>query len=174
MDTLVSAGGCDSIVTLTLTVNQLPQPTITQNGNVLSTQVFASYQWQFNGSDISNATSQSHTANQNGNYTVAVTDANGCSAYSSVVTVTGVGIKEVSSFRSEVYPNPATTVLQVSSEEALLSIAIVDLFGRKVFTQAVNEAKQTQIDVSKMAASTYFIHLTTTNGNTAVKSFVKQ
>ena len=174
MDTLVSAGGCDSIVTLTLTVNQLPQPTIAQNGNVLSTQVFASYQWQFNGSDISNATSQSHTANQNGNYTVAVTDVNGCSAYSSVVTVTGVGIKEVSSFRSEVYPNPATTVLQVSSEEALLSIAIVDLFGRKVFTQAVNEAKQTQIDVSKMAASTYFIHLTTTNGNTAVKSFVKQ
>ncbi|MBX2903562.1 MAG: immunoglobulin domain-containing protein [Chitinophagales bacterium] len=174
MDTLVSAGGCDSIVTLTLTVNQLPQPTITQNGNVLSTQVFASYQWQFNGSDISNATSQSHTANQNGNYTVAVTDANGCSAYSSVVTVTGVGIKEVSSFRSEVYPNPATTVLQVSSEEALLSIAIVDLYGRMVFTQAVNDAKQTQIDVSKMAASTYFIHLTTTNGNTAVKSFVKQ
>ncbi|MFN8294432.1 MAG: LamG-like jellyroll fold domain-containing protein, partial [Chitinophagales bacterium] len=56
MDTLVSSGGCDSIVTLTLTVNQLPQPTITQNGNMLSTQVFASYQWQFNGSDISNAT----------------------------------------------------------------------------------------------------------------------
>ncbi|MFN8294225.1 MAG: T9SS type A sorting domain-containing protein [Chitinophagales bacterium] len=86
----------------------------------------------------------------------------------------GVGIDEAMQSLVKIYPNPATTVLQVSSEEALLSIAIVDLFGRKVFTQAVNEAKQTQIDVSKMAASTYFIHLTTTNGNTAVKSFVKQ
>jgi hypothetical protein len=91
-DTLTSVGGCDSILILTLTVNALPQPTITQNGNVLSTQTFNSYQWQLGGNNISNATNQTHTATQSGNYTVQVTDANGCSNTSSAVNVTVSGI----------------------------------------------------------------------------------
>ena len=72
--------GCDSIIDLTLTVNQLPSPTITGNTNIcegVSTTLAAlggtSFQWN-NGS-----TGQAINVSNAGVYSVIVTDANGCS-----------------------------------------------------------------------------------------------
>ncbi|MCF8256184.1 MAG: hypothetical protein K9J06_01435, partial [Flavobacteriales bacterium] len=60
-DVFTSINGCDSTRTLVLTVHDLPEPTITQNGPVLTTEAFADYQWLLDGSDIQGATAQSHT-----------------------------------------------------------------------------------------------------------------
>jgi len=176
LDTLLSSGGCDSIVTLTLTVNSLPTPTITQNGNQLSTQTFANYQWQLNGSDINNAQAQNHTATANGNYTVEVTDANGCSNTSSAVNVTGVGIEDVrlGDVRFKMYPNPATTVLNVECDEEIESIEIVDVIGRVLVNQTKLSTLTTQLSTDFLAEATYFVHIKTQTGKTAVRSFVKQ
>jgi hypothetical protein len=176
LDTLLSSGGCDSIVTLTLTVNSLPTPTITQNGNQLSTQTFANYQWQLNGSDINNAQAQNHTATANGNYTVEVTDANGCSNTSSAVNVTGVGIEDVrlGDVRFKMYPNPATTVLNVECDEEIESIEIVDVIGRVLVNQTKISTLTTQLSTDFLAEATYFVHIKTQTGKTAVRSFVKQ
>ena len=72
--------GCDSIIDLTLTVNQLPSPTITGNTNIcegVSTTLAAlggtSFLWN-NGS-----TEQAINVSNAGVYSVIVTDANGCS-----------------------------------------------------------------------------------------------
>ncbi|MBL7778801.1 MAG: T9SS type A sorting domain-containing protein [Chitinophagales bacterium] len=174
LDTLVSVGGCDSIVTLTLTVNALPQPTITQSGNTLSTQSFSSYQWQLNNGNINNATAQNYTATQNGSYTVLVTDANGCSNTSSALNVTIVGIGEIASFRTVIYPNPTTNVINIESEEEIQSIQVADVTGRIIITQSNLATRNLQLATSILAEATYFIHIKTTSGKTAVKSFVKQ
>ncbi len=173
-DILTSSGGCDSIVTLTLTVNSLPQPTITQNGNVLSTQAFTNYQWQLNNGNINNATSQSYTATQSGNYTVLVTDANGCSNTSSALNVTIIGVSEIASFRSVLYPNPTTNVLYIECSEEIQAIEVADVTGRIIITQTNLSTLATQLSTDLLAEATYFIHIKTTSGKTAVRSFVKQ
>ena len=47
-------------------------------GVTLSSGPFVSYQWKLNGAEIFGATAGSLTANQSGQYTVTVTDSNGC------------------------------------------------------------------------------------------------
>ncbi|MBL7778799.1 MAG: T9SS type A sorting domain-containing protein [Chitinophagales bacterium] len=172
-DTLTTAS-CDSIVNLTLTVNTLPQPTVTQNGNVLSTQSFASYQWQVGGNDINNATAQNYTATQSGNYAVVVTDANGCSNTSSALNVTISTVSEILDFRTVIYPNPTSSVLNVESDEEIQSIQVADVTGRIIITQSNLATRTSHLATDFLAEATYFIRITTTNGKTAVKSFVKQ
>ncbi len=174
LDTLVSSAGCDSILTLNLTVNTAPQPTITQNGFQLSTQNFSSYQWQLNGQDIPGATTQTFVVIGNGNYTVRVTDANGCSATSTVLNVTTVGVDEITNFRSLIYPNPVTTELVIESNETILEIVVSDITGRIVLTQSNLKNLKSKINVSELAEATYFIHIKTLHGNAVKKSFVKQ
>jgi len=53
-----------------------------------STDTIAGYQWQLNTSDIGGATDSSYYASVAGDYTVVVTNAAGCSATSSIATVT--------------------------------------------------------------------------------------
>jgi hypothetical protein len=47
----------------------------------------SSYQWYANGTAITGATSATYTANASGNYSVTVTNANGCSATSSATVI---------------------------------------------------------------------------------------
>lgn len=89
--------GCDSVVTLHLTINPLPSGTVTaagtttfcQGGSVTFTAAAGnSYQWQLNGSGIGGATANSYTATTGGNYSVIITDANSCTDTSAVQAVT--------------------------------------------------------------------------------------
>ncbi|MGL2966864.1 T9SS type A sorting domain-containing protein [Flavobacterium sp. XGLA_31] len=90
--TLNGTGGCsNATATRTVTVNALPTATITADGPtsfceggsvVLTAGESTSYLWS------TGATTQSITVTASGNYTVQVTNANGCSATSGVTTVT--------------------------------------------------------------------------------------
>lgn len=167
-DTLSGTGGCDSVVTLTLTVNTLPVPVITANGNVLSTQAFESYQWMLEGSNINNATGQSHTATQNGNYTVWVSDNNGCEAVSGIVTVTGVGINAIHQVAIKVYPNPVEDILVVEMPATDLSkLTISDMAGKVLMEQYVS-GKQV-LDISLLPAGVLNIQLSNNAGLTTAK-----
>lgn len=161
--TLTSTSGCDSIVTLTLTVNTLPVPSISANGNVLSTQSFDSYQWQLDANDIQGANAQTYTALENGNYTVWVSDDNGCEAVSSQITVTGVGIKGISQAAIKVYPNPAEDVLVIEMPAIdLTKLTITDMEGRILMEQYVS-GKQT-LDISSLPAGVLNIQFNTSTG----------
>lgn len=175
-DTLVSVAGCDSILTLTLSVNALPQPTITRNGNLLSTQTFASYQWRFNGNNISNATNQTLTVTENGNYSVVVADTNSCFNTSDPLNVVVVGLQDLKSnqLNLNIYPNPSSTVLNIESNETIQSIQIIDLLGRIIVSKDNVSELTSQLSTHELTPSTYFVQIKTNSGKTVVKSFVKQ
>lgn len=140
-DTLQNAAGCDSIVTLVLTVNPLPTPTITQNGNVLSTGNFNAYQWQLSNNNIPNANAQTYTATQSGSYTVVVTDANGCTGTSTASNVTISGIKELGTeFAVKLLPNPNTGNFKLElNDNNVYDVTISNLIGEIILTAKVQK-----------------------------------
>jgi len=108
-DTFRNSNGCDSVITLNLTVNSIDS-SVTQTGNSLkATLNGAKYQWlncANNNSQMIGDTNQTFVASTNGNYAVEITK-NGCTDTSICYTVNGIGIIE-NNFGSKmrVYPNP--------------------------------------------------------------------
>lgn len=171
-DTLTTGGGCDSISTLVLTINALPNPTITQTGNVLTTETYVNYLWQINGGNISGATAQSYTAIASGIYSVLVTDTNGCTATSAPLNVTVTGINSINQIGLNVYPNPATEILNISmpnTDNAYLQI--VDVNGRVISAKTINTREA--VNVGQYASGTYYL-LINQNGKTSSIQFIKQ
>lgn len=140
-DTLLSEGGCDSIITLSLVVNSLPQPVISANSNVLNTQAFDSYQWLLDANEIQGATAQNYTATANGSYTVQVTDANGCSNTSEAIVVTGVGISTTAIAGIKFYPNPVENMLAVETPAGVTGMIVADVNGRVLFRTTLTAGK---------------------------------
>jgi Secretion system C-terminal sorting domain/NHL repeat len=71
--------------------------------------------------------------------------------------------------KTDVYPNPVTKVLTVTSTEMMRTITITNLAGETVYTHSYN-AIRVQIDMANQPAGVYFVKV---NG-TAVKRFVKE
>jgi hypothetical protein len=69
---------------------------------------------------------------------------------------------------ANIYPNPATDVLNVSGVEGVTSLVINDINGRTIKT--VNNASS--INVSDLTAGVYFVNITSENGN-VTKKFMK-
>jgi len=109
--TLNGSNGCDSVVTLNLTINETPDTSITHGGGALTANATgAEYKWLDcnNGySEIFGQTDQLFTAIDNGNYAVEVTD-NGCTDTSSCYAILTIRILE-NSFGHGIalYPNPS-------------------------------------------------------------------
>ena len=95
--TTTNAAGCDSVITIDLTIDPLPSAAVTQNGATLTaTQTGATYQWIDcdDESNIVGETNQSFTPAVTGNYAVIV-NVNGCSNTSECRLVDFTGINEL-------------------------------------------------------------------------------
>lgn len=131
-----AANGCDSLVTLDLTINSL-NLSVNQTDSVLTAdQVGGNYQWLIcpQMTPIDGATNQSLITSANGDYAVIVTY-DGCSDTSACYTVSGVGILE-NDFGSQfiLYPNPTdgNFSIDLGDKHGSVSITIKDLIGHVV------------------------------------------
>jgi hypothetical protein len=108
--TLSTTHGCDSIVTLNLTISN-PEAVITQNPDgSLMASAGDSYQW-INCADntpLAGAVGQSFLPSQNGSYSVVVFE-NNCQDTASCVIFEGLGMNELPVGGCTVYPNPSNT-----------------------------------------------------------------
>jgi hypothetical protein len=173
-DTLLNAAGCDSIITLNLTISTNPSPIVTASGFNLTTQSFASYQWQLNGNNIAGSSTQNYTATANGSYTVHVTDANGCTATSPAIQVTGVGIRDIDDFLISIYPSPALNLITVEAESKIASISIYDLTGKLVLKLDDINAFEKKVDIHSLSSATYHILVKTVDGKNSIRKFIKE
>ncbi|MEY4877456.1 MAG: hypothetical protein RL708_2606 [Bacteroidota bacterium] len=91
--------------------------------------------------------------------------------------VAATGINNVANENTlQVYPNPCTKELLVTSDKLLVNtIEVADLIGRIVFQQ-INKSstQQIRVDVSTLPNGIYFIKATDTQGNSSTTKFVKQ
>lgn len=162
-DTLSTSAGCDSIYTLNLTVEPLPiAPTIVSNANVLSVpDTFATYQWYQDGALLSGEETDTLALSANGNYTVAVTNAAGCTDTSVVFVATGVGINEaISTLGVSVYPNPSSgAVLLMVESKANASWTLYNSIGQLLQTGLLTGSST--IDLHSYADGVYYIKVST-------------
>jgi len=79
----------------------------------------------------------------------------------SVLCIGTVGITEIKNTNEEisVYPNPAHSIVYVSSNEQLVDIKVFDVLGSEIL-----QTKQKEIDISSLPNGVYFIHIETSAG----------
>lgn len=176
-DTLQSVNGCDSIITINLTINSANVVT-SQNNNVLSANASgATYQWLDcdNGNAVLiSETNQTYTATSSGNYSVEVTQ-NGCVDTSVCLTVVTVSVSENNFAQNlNLYPNPTNGQFSIDLGEDFkqANIQILDLSGRVVF-QKKTENKQVINLNFEAPKGIYFVRINTGLKQSTIK-LIKQ
>ncbi|MDG1331715.1 MAG: T9SS type A sorting domain-containing protein [Crocinitomicaceae bacterium] len=165
-----AAGGCDSIVTLDLTVGTPADISVTDNSpTFMSNDVSAgvTYQWIdcLNGNaPIPGETNQSFTGSQGGSYAVIVTAANGCRDTSACFDVPILSLDE-SSLESGLIlaPNPTNGVFSISTltYTGELNIQVMDLTGKLIYTSTENvtPSASANIDLKDAANGVYIVRV---------------
>jgi hypothetical protein len=117
---LTNSSGCDSLVTLDLTINTLNNVIINNSPTLSSNTAGAIYQWldcDNNYAQVNGATNQSFTATSNGNYALALTY-NNCTDTSACEPINNVSILE-NSFKKapKIFPNPTSGKLTIELDD---------------------------------------------------------
>jgi len=94
----------------------------------------------------------------------------GLTFVSVVTSVMGVEGNDLNNFTA--YPNPVTSVLNLSYGQNVNNVAVFNLLGQQVITKTVN-ASESQIDMSTLSAGTYLVKVTADNAVKTIK-VVKQ
>ena len=162
VSTLVTVNGCDSLVTTNITVDPLPNNSVSETNNVITaTQSGATYQWldcDDNNIIILGETGQSYTPTANGNYAVQI-NLNGCVDTSACTAITTIGLDELSNNVLTIYPNPVRdyiTFMSTSSVENL-GYEIHDASGRLI--QFGTTQLNNKVDVINLAPGTYVLEV---------------
>lgn len=146
---------CPSVATVSINANG---PILTASTTGLS------YQWYYNNSPINNATSQTFTTTQDGNYSVKVTYQYGC-VTSSIYTVGNVGVgTEDTSVAFELFPNPVTNVLNISNiSGGFATYSLFTICGR-IVSEVSSSKTNFAIELSDLPAGNYFLIIGSSQG----------
>lgn len=166
--------GCDSTVTLNLTINSVSDLTTTLNGETITANnTTASYQWLYCDSNyvvVAGESGQSYTPMNNGNFAVQLTE-NGCVDTSACVAVTTIGITENNFSNSlKVFPNPTTGEFSVDlgMDYENVEISISDVTGKILKSASFNTARILNLSVDT-ASGLYFVKITSKDKSIIVK-----
>lgn len=162
--TLTNAAGCDSLVTLNLTINSVTNTSTSVSGSTITANnTGATYQWLdcVNGyAQIAGETGQSFMPAANGNYAVELTE-NGCVDTSACVSILSLSTEE-NTFGSlfSVAPNPTSGLVHISSTKELgnTQVTVRNVLGQVLFSK--NYETMSQIDISLDSSSgVYYIEV---------------
>lgn len=133
-DTLKNAAGCDSVITINLSIIK-PSVGVSQSGPVLTAlQTGASYQWLDCGSfmnPVSGETAITFAPSKNGNYAVEI-NLTGCKDTSACYLITSVGMNRPVQSGFGIVPNPAKGVFAITSAGEQAEILIYSLDGQLI------------------------------------------
>jgi len=149
---------CVNTESILITFIPTPNPTITLTTGVLSIPVFTTMQWYLDGVLIPGATSASYTPTADGDYTVEVTDINGCLGTSTTFNYSTSGIVNETPNAFQVYPNPFTNILTITTTSNELSdLTLFNAQGQQVF--GMKNFNGGQLDLSNLANGIYHLRI---------------
>lgn len=100
-------------------------------------------------------------------YRIKQVDNDGNFTYSKVVSLY---LRTASSIK--IFPNPASSILQVVLPLNAISVTVYDAASKKVLQLDVRQKFSVQLDIARMAQGKYYLEIATLN-NKVVKNFVK-
>lgn len=175
----IDNNGCTATASATITEPAALAVT-TNTGNTTGTDGFAAASvsggnapYQYSWSNGGNTDSIGGLAP--GTYAVTITDANGCTITAGNLVVTLVdGISENGLAQLAVYPNPANEQLYVQlPQQSNAVIAVLNLDGREVLSQTIQNEKQITLPLNTVAPGIYLLRVTAGEQRYALR-FMKQ
>ena len=159
--TVTNSNNCTGTAAQTVTVNPLPAiPTITLIGNQLQSSSIFGNQWYYNNVILNGDTNQVLNPPQDGNYTVIVTDSNGCTNTSGPYNFFSTAIGAMTDFIGiHIYPNPnnGNFTLTFNQLPKASAFQIVDVFGQVVYETNISSKESTYtISNSYLNGGIYF------------------
>jgi len=178
-EVLSNVDGCDSTVTLNLTINTVDNG-VTDNGDlsITANDANATYQWldcDNNNAVIPGATSQTYIATANGNYAVEVTS-NGCTDTSDCVSIDIVGINDLNEINViQLFPNPTKSTATLVFEKQITSgtVEVSDASGRLINTVTLHDKNEVSMEISG-DAGIYFIRINDESNNSTTLRLIKE
>ena len=171
-DTLDNFMGCDSILSINLTVNSVDTSVFKEGSMLRSNESGGTYQWIdcSDSSLISEATDQSYTASVDGDYAVIVTN-NGCTDTSACYNVLASSAKSDFGKDFVVYPNPTSESVSVDlgSTHRLLTVSITDLNGRIVFKNNYYNHQSLSFELKEYPVGIYFMKIVSEDKSIIIK-----
>ena len=163
MDTISNAAGCDSVITVNLTINTVNVSVTNTSPSLIANALGATYQWldcDNNYLALPGETGQSYTATMNGNYSVELTK-NGCVDTSACVSIATIGIAE-NQFGDQfkIYPNPTNGnfAIDLGSTYHDITIGIKDLGGKVIQSRLYERAHLIELSIDK-PSGIYLVNL---------------
>jgi alpha-tubulin suppressor-like RCC1 family protein len=150
--------------TINLTMLDVPEVEIQQNENVLSVTEGVAWQWFLNNSEIPGATESQITVSAEGNYSVLIDFANGCSLHTDAISIGNAIASFINENAIEIAPNPASDYINIyilsDVAKQLQSWEIINTQSEIVMKS--NTAKlsdEMKLDVSELAPAVYYIRM---------------
>jgi hypothetical protein len=170
--------GCSDSAIIKLDVTPLPNVEITKNKTILTaTQTEANYQWLNcnTNSIIANANAQNYTAKVNGNYAVIVSRL-GCKDTSICLNINSVGIVENETLVLKVYPNPASRILNIITNNIIKTVLIYNVTGELVKEQNFENVnlKKISLTIDNLAQGIYFVQIIDEVNAKQTSRFIKE
>ncbi len=134
-------------------------PDIYLSDTLLIASTIYDVQWFLNDSIIAGATDTSYYPLQDGDYTVLVTDSNGCSSFSNIYTYIGVGLSEIEQgLIINVYPNPFQDYTTIEFSKTLggeYDFVIYNITGSEVQRYSAIKSNTLQIHKADIKSGVY-------------------
>lgn len=160
----INSAGCvafsDTVLAIYCDTAYVPEIELNNDNNLVVTNSNGNdIQWYLDGNVLADDTLQITVPGSTGSYYVQLTDPFGCVFVSDPMSV-AVGLDELHQVQWSFYPNPATNTLhvQLGDQSTVDGLSIVDLQGRKVLEQGI-ENPITIIDLSRIQAGQYLVCL---------------
>lgn len=161
--TVFDVNGCPNIATVDVLVD-VPPTTVQQTGAVLqATPGMASYYWTncATGLSIPAQTGASFAPSANGSYSVTLTNSTGCTATSSCIQVTNVGVEESDPQAWGIRPNPSHGIFTIGHTGPMRWV-VLDAVGREVAS-----GSRTEVDLTGFPSGLYTLSVVTDGGVSA-------
>ncbi len=173
---LLNIDGCDSIVTLDLTINEVDITTTAIGGVITSNETGAVYRWldcNNDYSEIDGESSANYTPTEDGDYAVEVTVGE-CVDTSECVSIDGVGVSEEALLDNiTIYPNPNNGLVNIDLRHIQdAAVKVYSANGSLVYqvNDIANQFYSFELDVQ---SGIYFVETQTSLGLRQFKLIVE-
>jgi hypothetical protein len=135
-----------------------------------------SFLWNFGGGNTSTQANPTFTFPFDGNYDVTLIVSNICGSDTITISVEVLKLSanSLNSQAVRLFPNPASSLLQLASDVPITEIRMLDATGRTILVESVFMQFQYQLSIDQLPPGVYFLQCSSRDYGVIHKRFVKK